>query len=156
MNVEPPTHLAKHVTELVNKFLPDEKVYRRCINKNSRPDYPAVLFLEITWEDVLAGLSVNRSSISNREDVLWSPRETEIGEKIECTYEYKEGTIFEASCSSFPTVEDEKTKVSFILQHTPINCNYSHCDISVQNLPYLKPAKPIRNAIKAFLSTFFK
>jgi hypothetical protein len=149
-----PTHLAKFKTIEDNNFN-SEMVYRRCPFGNKKPPYLLLdMFLDIKWDDdLIKGLSVNRSKYSNPDDTLWSPISEDTINKI-CHYIEKKGLIFESATKHYPAT-DNATGVVFELIHSPINCNISHCDITSKNIPQ-DANKPLRRDIKAFLSTLFQ
>jgi hypothetical protein len=149
-----PHHLAKFDTT-PNPNFDSEVVYRRCpFGNKSASATVQEFFLDIRWEDILDGISVNRSKYASPEDALWA-FEIEDPEKKECSYSERKGKVLGSEAEHYPTGNDPKTGVSFCLAHTPINCNISHCDILVENLP-LNPTKGAKRDIKAFLATFFR
>lgn len=150
-----PIHLAKFDCTPNNSFDGSEILFRRCATKENPPYDKSLLFNETRWEDIRTdGISINRNSYSNEEDVLWSPAAEDPINKT-CEYELKKGAIFQTVAGLYPTNKDPDTGVSFDLTHSPINCNYSHCDIIGIGFPD-KPEPHTRRKIRGFLATFFK
>lgn len=148
-----PLHLGKFETNII-EFDTNEALYRRCPIADHQPPYEkSKFFMAVRWEDILQGLSANRSKYATKLDVLWAVREENEADK-KCTYEFKVGLVLETLSRYYPTTIDEKTKVHFVLKHTPINCNISHCDIVIQNTPE-GITKNLKRDIRAFLATFF-
>lgn len=153
MTATGPHHLAKFDTTQDQHF-DSEVVYRRCpYGKKTPPVDITDMFLAISWEDLKEGLSVNRSKYANPEDTLWSPIHEDLENK-KCEYEQRIGIVYSSPANLYP-VSDERTGVTFSLEHSPIKCNISHCDIKSDNLP-LEPNKPRKRDIKAFLATLFQ
>lgn len=148
-----PHHLAKFDFTHDNCFT-SEEVYRRCPFGNRQPPYLLLdMFLDIQWDnDMMKGLSVNRSRYATPADALWSPI-SEDWQKKRCEYQEKKGLVYKSNADLYPAT-DNKTGVTFSLNHSPIACNISHCDIIVSNIPS-SIDKTKKRDIKAFLSTLF-
>jgi hypothetical protein len=148
-----PHHLAKFDIIPDSSFT-SEEVYRRCpFGQCSAPYKKEDLFLDTRWDDLLNGLSVNRSKYAQPNDVLWAFVD-EDPENKKCRYEERTGIVFSSKAELYP-IEDPQTGVGFSLAHTPINCNVSHCDIVINNIPK-EINKPKKREIKAFLATLFQ
>lgn len=121
-----PPHLHKNDRPTDHYFDLNEELYLRI-----HPDHPTP-FETIT----LADLSLNRSgpenSLSHPEDVLWNIDENSINQRYE--HEIKCLTIcFNSTSTSLekPCFQEEHDEnfCLVILEHAPLNCNYSHCDM---------------------------
>jgi len=153
MSIQGPHHLARFNTTQEPNF-ESELVYRRCPFGNKTPPVNLTdMFLAISWEDLVEGLSVNRSKYATPEDTLWSTI-SEDTQNRKCEYIEKKGVVYSSQAAFYPVI-DNKTGVCCSLEHTPIPCNISHCDISATNLP-TTPSKTIKRDIKAFIATLFQ
>ena len=150
-----PYHLAKFNTNIDNKFISNEEIYRRCPFGNRTPPFTIMdMFLDIQWDnDLIKGLSVNRSKFATPMDTLRAIVFEDTDQK-KCHYQQKNAVVYKSKANSYP-IADTKTGVMFRITHSPINCNISHCDISIENVPD-KINNPTKREVKAFLATFFQ
>jgi len=131
-----PSHLHWNSKPLLNKFYPEEILYRR-VNPNENIDLP---FATISLYDI----SFNRSGISNnmlceREDVLWNvdPEKDiekynlEISEIIvkKLNLEVKDEKVIRLGKEESINENDLNIFIILKLTHKPIDCNYSHSTI---------------------------
>lgn len=148
-----PIHLAKFDRTIDNIFLEMEELYRR--SPQNRDPYEGQIndfVLDFKWDSLLQGLSINRSRYSTPIDAMWSISEDQ--NNTSCNYQLKKGIVFRSYAKYFPTSKDTFPRCIFSLEHSPTNCNISHCDISGSNIAEIKQ-KPIQRDIKAYLSSLF-
>ncbi|HTE24943.1 hypothetical protein [Flavitalea sp.] len=146
----PPTYLSEFDRTEDCSFEPAERFYRRFTGNPFQP-IPDV-FSQIKWTDVAAGLSLNRSKYSNDPtDVMWA--ELEDIENRSCDFHLKVGRPGVA-IGPFPW-KDPQSSAEFNIQHTPTNCNRSHCDLVFTSV-LASLSKKQQKDVKAFLASFFK
>jgi len=141
-----PNYLCRHNTIPDPVFLESEFIYHRFNGNKTYPENE--YFSEMKSERFIDGISVNRSKYSgDPKDVLWSIRQ----ENSRCLYEFKDGAVI------FCTAEDLSTRSNYntvlTCEHSPLICNYSHCDIRFTPVP---DSKKIIKDLKFFLASLFQ
>jgi|GEM_PF-5787895 len=154
MSKHPPYYLQNFTqSESNHPDFSDEKVYRR-----SKKTEPATIFEDLSRNDLLNGISVNRSKLSGKpEDVLWLGEE-ERDEQGNYKFEYKEGfNVFEADYVEL----QNSIWFRFAVQYAPLVHNVAHCNIicleteTFSELTNKERKEALRN-IKAGLASLFR
>jgi hypothetical protein len=136
---------------VVEYFQPDEHVYRRYFKRDY--DFARGVLLPSALrfpkkDDLTAGSSVNRSSLSRAHDALWTDKK-----KLPTAGVYQ----FPLSCLPIEeTCLQTARRFTFFPKHVPLWNNYAHTEIWCDSLPranaaYVLPTEEVKKVVRAMI-----
>jgi hypothetical protein len=129
-----------------DNFVPGEVLYRRHRRTDTKNGVILPSALQFPKKTENTGQSVNRSSFSKPEDVLWTPKGRQHG-----------FGVFQFPVSCLPaslTCRESGRRFTFFPKHVPLWNNYAHSEVWCDEIPgknqgYVLPTSVVKKEVRA-------